>query len=203
MDIESQQSIINCKNYFPNVTTLTFNEQFSITRSTITINLNHIIPLKQLTKLILVCHHFSFKKMIDLLYFTPYLHTLIFESMPFYKDDYISIEKSDIFQLVSNTNNIKNVIFKDRCTLEKLRLLVTLCPRIQHLSISIRMTTSPLIIRFLLDKTNQNTRHLYSLCFSRVYNNKWLEKLDILLKYEILLDDYLLKFVNSKLYLWW
>ena len=65
------------------------------------------------------------------------------------------------------------------------------------------MTNLPLIIRFVLDKTNQNTRHLYSLCFSRAYDNKWLENLDRLLKYELLLNDYTLKSVNSQLYSWW
>jgi hypothetical protein len=152
-------------NYFPNATELTFEDGFSTTRDSIETNLNRIIPLKQLTKLVIECHHFSFIKMIDLLSFTPNMHTLIFTSMLFDTNDYMSIEQSETFRFVSNTNMISDVTFEERCTLEKLRLLVTLCPRLQHLTIQTCLKNLKPMIRFLLERTNQNTNSLSSLCF--------------------------------------
>jgi len=181
---------------------LTFEDSFSTNHTSVAIILNRIIPLKQLTKLVIKCHYFSFKKLIELLYFTPNIRVLVFESMPFYKNDFMSIEQSEKFRLVSNTNNIIDVTFTDKCTLEKLKLILALCPRLQYLTINTLVRDLESITRFLLDKTNQNTRHLFSLCFSQAYNN-WFEKLEALIKSETLLNDYILKLIDSKLYLWW
>jgi hypothetical protein len=189
-------------NYFPNATELTLEDGFSTTRNSIGTILSRIIPLKQLTKLVIECHYFSFMKMIDLLSHTPNIHTLIFESMPFYRNDFISIEQSETFRFVSSTNNITDVTFKEKCTLEKLRLLVALCPRLQHLTINTFMKDLEPITGFLLERTNQNTSHLFSLCFLRACSS-WYAKLNTLIKSEILLDDYMLKLVGTKLYLWW
>lgn len=202
IQIQDEKSIISCTNYFPNVIELTFKEGFSTSRTSLPTILHDIIPLKQLTQLIIQCHHFSFKKIIDLLRFTPNIHTLTFESMPFYKDDYASIEQSESFQLISNINTITHVTFKDKCTLAKLQLLVGLCPRVQHLSINTLILIVEPITRFLLDKTNPNTQHLYSLHFSRACRS-WSERLDLLIKSETLLNDYKLKSTGSNLHLWW
>jgi hypothetical protein len=200
--IESEKTMMNCIHYFPNAAELTFKDGFSTTRTSLSSILNRIIPLNHLTKLVIECHHFSFKKMIELLRFTPHLHTLIFESMPFYKNDYMSIEESETFRLVSNTNAITEVTFTDKCTLEKLQLLLTLCPRVQHLTINTLVRNLDSITRFLLNKTNPNTRRLCLLCFSRATSN-WLDKLDSLISSETLIDDYTLNLVDSKLYICW
>jgi hypothetical protein len=202
LHIKSEKSMMNCTHYFPNAAELTLKDGFSTTRSSLAFILNRIIPLNQLTKLVIECHHFSFKKLIELLRFTPHLHTLIFKSMPFYKNDYMSIEESETFRVVSNTNMITEVTFTDQCTLEKLQLLLTLCPRVQHLTINTLVRNLDSITRFLLNKTNPKTHRLCLLCFSRATSN-WLEKLDALIKSETLIDDYTLKLIGSKLYICW
>jgi len=200
--IPNEKNIINCRNYFSNATELTFKDCFSPTRASVATILNRIISLKQLTKLVIECHRFSFKKMIELLHFTPSIHTLVFESMPFYKSDYTSIEQSETFQLVSMTNIITDLTFTRKCTLEKLKLFVALCPRLQYLTINTLVRDLESITRFLLDKTNPNTGHLYSLCFLRAYKNR-VQKLDTLIKSKTLLDNYMLKQVGRELYLLW
>lgn len=122
--------------------------------------------------------------------------------MPFYKFDYTSIEQNETFRFVSNTNNITYFTFKDKCTVEKLKLLVTLCGRIQNLTINTRWRNFISIIRFLLDGNNLNIRCLYSLCFVRGYNG-WPETIDALIKSEKLLGDYTLQLIDKKLYIWW
>ncbi len=58
------------------------------------------------------------------------------------------------------------------------------------------------IIRFLLEKPNQNTDHLSSLCFLET-NIIDCEKLEALIKFGTLVGDYMLQLVGSKLHLWW
>ena len=141
--------------------------------------------------------------MIDILCFTPNLHMLSFESMPLYKNDHLAdVEQWENFRRVSETNQIRHVTFRDKCTLEKVKLLVALCPRVQYLSISTLVRTLEPIIRFLLDKNNTNTRQLCLLCFSRACV-VWFKRLDLLIKLESLLDDYTLKCTGSQLHLWW
>ncbi|CAF0925380.1 unnamed protein product [Rotaria sp. Silwood1] len=201
--IQCEKELINWVNYFPNATELTFESGFSTTHESIANMLRRIIPLEQLSILVLECHYFSFIKLIELLRFIPNIDTLIFKSMPFYRNNCISIQQTETFRLVSNKNRITNVTFKEVCTLEKLRLLVALCPRLQSLTIKIHMKDLESITRFLLENnTKENTDHLCSLCFSAA-STKWFEKLDILIKSEILLDVYNLKLVGSNLYLWW
>jgi hypothetical protein len=202
--IESGESIVNCTNYFPNATEIIFERRFSINRTSIITNLNRILSLKQLTKLVIKCPHFSVQKLIKILCNTSNIHTLELKSMACYKkrSDYASIQQSEDFQFVSNTNTIRNVTCDAACNLEQIRLLVALCPRLNSLTMNRRTSNLESVVRFLLDRTNENTRHLYLLCFSRVWNN-WCDKLDQLIKSETLLNDYSLKQIDWNLYLWW
>jgi hypothetical protein len=194
--------MINCTNYFSNATQLTLENDFFTTRNLIAPILNRIIPLKQLTELAIECHYMSFITIVKLLSFTPSLRTLKFPGMFLYGNDHIPIQQSKAFQLVSNKYNITDVTLKDCNTLKQLQLVVSLCPRMQCLTITTSMQDLESTIRFLLKKTNQNTCQLISLCFSRPRNN-WFEKLDVLIKSETLIDNYMLKLIGGKLYLWW
>ncbi|CAF1002950.1 unnamed protein product [Adineta steineri] len=200
--IDNENQIIDCTYYFPNVTTLTLENSLSCTRKLITINLNHIIPLKQLTKLVIKSRSFSLTKIIEVLRFTPHIRTLIFESMPLYGVNYKSIQQNQTFQLVSNTNMITNVTFKQGCTLNKLQLFVALCSRIQHLTIGHDTEDLESIVRFLLKKRNENTSHL---CLIRLVSTCpfFLTTLKTLIESETLLTDYKLKKINTDIHLWW
>ena len=122
--------------------------------------------------------------------------------MPFYNNDSALVEQSETFRSIAGTNVITHVTFKDKCSVEKLKLLLTLCCRVQYLSVNTLARTMEPITRFLLDKTNPNTRHLCSLCFTRACRN-WPERLRLLIDSDTLLTDYILKLVDSNLYLWW
>jgi len=75
--------------------------------------------------------------MLELLRFLSHIHTQVFYPKSFNNIDLISIQQNETFQIVSNTNNIRNVIIKEYCTFEQLKLFVYLCPRLQQLSIRI------------------------------------------------------------------
>ena len=160
------------------------------------------ILLKQLTNLVIRCSHFYFKNIIALLQLTPTIHTLTLESMDIDETHYESLRQSEIFQLVSNTNTIINVTLEEKCSLDKLKLLVALCPRVQNLTINIALKDMKLIAQFLLDKSNQHICHLVLLCFSDACTD-YSRNLKALVTSGTLVGDYMLRLVGAKLYLWW
>ncbi|CAF0875634.1 unnamed protein product [Adineta steineri] len=202
LQIDDANETIDCKYYFPNVTTLTLENSLSCTRKLITSNLNHIIPLKQLTKLVIKSRYLSLTKLIEVLRFTPHILTLIFESILLYRVNYNCIQQNETFQLVSNTNMITNVTLKQTCNLDKIQLLVALFPRIQHLTIDHDMKDLQSTVRFLLKKTNQNTSQL---CSIRLLSTResWLTRLRTFIESETLITDYKLKKINTDIHLWW
>jgi hypothetical protein len=188
--------------HFTNANELTLWKKFDVPRDSIVIDLNRIIPLRQLTKLTLVCHRLPFKQVIELLHFTPNIHTLKLDSMLFYRTDSVSIQQNDIFQLVSNTNIVTTLTINNEVTLEKVQLLVTLFPQLEYLTINLYKEDLESIVRFLSSKSNNNTRYLSSLCISK-QRLDLIKNLRLLLESEKLFNDYILKSIDRQLYLWW
>jgi hypothetical protein len=200
--IHSTNMIKQSLDKFPNATKLTFCETFEVPRDSIAIDLNRNLPLKQLTKLIVECHHFSFEQLIELLQFTPNAHTLKLDSIVLYRTNCLSIEQNELSQLVSKTNTIIKVTIRKEITLEKIQLLTTVFPRMEYLNINLFKDDLEPIARFLLSKHNNKTRYLSSLCISK-QRNDLVTTLKSLIKSKKLLRDYVLKVINRKLYLWW
>jgi hypothetical protein len=187
---------------FPKATELTLYETFHVPRDSLVTSLSCIIPLRQLTKLVLDCHRFRFMQIIELLYCTPSVRTLKLDSILLYGMDCISFEQNEIFQKVSNTNIITNLTIDKKSTLDKIQLLTALFPQLVCLTINLRTDALVSIARFLLSKPNNNTRHLSSLCVSK-HRTDLKEKLRVVIDSENLLHDYIIKVTNKKLYLWW
>ena len=116
------------------------------------------------------------------------------------KNDYTSIKQSEDFRLASRINTVANVTCHANCTLEHIQLLVLLCSRMQYLKTAVLLKDLESTIRFLLDKNNENTRHLHLLQFSD-YNN-YIDQINTLIKSEKLFDDYTLIKNGSYCFLW-
>ncbi len=122
--IHKSNTMKQFEGHFTNVNELTLSETFDIPHDSIVIHLNRIIPLRQLTKLTLACHRSPFKQVIELLHFTPNIHTLKLDSILFYRTDSVSIQQNDIFQLVSNTNTVTTLTIDKEVTFEKIQLFL-------------------------------------------------------------------------------
>ncbi|UJR18408.1 hypothetical protein I4U23_005313 [Adineta vaga] len=201
--ITNEKVIEKCNDYFPNATKLIIEEAFSaaVCRSIIK-NLNRILPLQQLQTLNIKCNHLSLLKMMEILSSTPNVHTLTFQTMPLYTENERIIEQNEIFQSVSKINRIINVAFAHRCTLNKLKLLAKLFPRLQHLQINILMRDMKIILEFLLNNNKQNIPDLRLLCFTSV-SKFYLEHLNNLIKLGVLSSDQKVNHTGNILYLWW
>ena len=201
VDITHVKGIINCAYSFPNAIEVRFDRGSFASYSSLA-NLHRIIRLKQLTKLIFESTQFRLEQIIDLLDSAPNIHVLIFPSIPCFGRKYLSIEQDEKFRRISKTNIITHVTYGGKCDLDDVKLLVELCPQVQYLSICIDDEVGDAIIRFLTKRNNPNTSHLCTLCIEKA-KNLTLERLNRLFKSERFVDDYTLKFTDSRLYLWW
>jgi hypothetical protein len=192
----------NFVNYFPNATELTIRYSFFLPsdRSFIT-NLYRIVPLAQITKLVITLYSSPFEQMIELIRLTPSLHTLKLGVESLDETSSKLIKQSDLFQYVSKTNQITNLELT-WLTLENIQLFLDLFPQLEYLKIGINKKEIQQIIRLLFSKTNNQPQHLVFLCISQI-PKRCLRELNILIKSEHLLDDYFIKFINRNLYLWW
>jgi hypothetical protein len=70
--------------HFPNATELTLIESFNASRHSLLNTLRPSIPLEQLSKLTLRCHRIPFEQILELLHFTPNMHTLALDTILLY-----------------------------------------------------------------------------------------------------------------------
>jgi hypothetical protein len=199
--IPSTKALNNCVNYFPNVTDLTLEYDHDISYGPLEIIFNRVIPLAQITKLLIECHYVSSEALIKLLHFAPNMHTLKLYFLLSDDKEYAETQHCESFRLVSNTNIIKNVILSGMCTLIMAQFVIALCPRLDRLTTGIDRTNFESIVRILLSKTNNNTHQLFFLRITRV-PKLCIRQLKKLIKSERILDDYLIDYVNRDLYLW-
>jgi hypothetical protein len=188
--------------YFPQATQLTLEDGLHISQHSFAASLTRFMPLEQLKTLLIECKHLSFVKLVKLLALLPNVETLRFQSMPFYRDSRISIEQSESFRLVSKGNLITSVTVKDRCTLEKVEVLLALCPRVQHLEITSLMEDMDVLLQFLLNPASLSTSHLISLRFLRA-SRCYVRHLYQLMAFGKFHRDCMVKHIESTIYLWW
>jgi hypothetical protein len=131
--------------------------------------LDRILPLKKLNKISIYSDHFHFVTLIKILYFLPSCSQLVLNSTLFDETDALAIQHTSTFKWPSNSNKITDITIKKMCTLKVVKLLVKLCPQLQHLMISVSHEQYSSTVDFLLSKTNENTRHLVTL---RIHSNE-------------------------------
>jgi len=196
--IHSKKATINSIHSFPYATKLTIEHYFQTTNNSIPKTLQCIIHLKQLTELVIQSYDFLFEEIIQLIHFTPYLSRLKFRLSSLDKMDCNSIEHSQLFQYVSNQNQIKYLDLHMNCTLEIMQLVIHLFPRLEYLKTGMNKIEINEIVRYLLSKTD----HLVFLCITEI-PKRCLKEFKLLIQSENLFKDYFIKFINRDLYLSW
>jgi hypothetical protein len=203
VNIDIKQIVNNSVKYCPNATQLSIRNYSKTSNNSIAISVTQILPLEQLSQLNIYYKDFDFKQLLELLRFTPNLHTIKYFSSFFNGIDLKSIQQTDIFQYVLNTNKIKRLeIHREGCSLEGFQIIMHLFPQLEYLQIGMSRNEIEQFIRYLPSKTNHKTRPLSFLCISHL-RKKFIPELNRLIRSENLHDDYLIKVVNSDLFLWW
>ncbi|CAF4977123.1 unnamed protein product, partial [Rotaria sp. Silwood1] len=138
----------NCRRYFSNVNRLTIETTFKISDgdSFIT-NLNHIVSLKQLTKLVIRTFDLTFEHIIKLLLLTPNLYTLEFCESSMWTIDLNVIKQNIPFQYTLTENKIENLVVRGKCSLNQIQFIVYIFSKLKYLKIGIQETEIRSIIR--------------------------------------------------------
>ena len=195
--IEDARSIDNCLLLFPHATKLTLSGNHDYSMFAV---LNCFIRLTQLTNLTI--DRTDFDALVELLRFVPNIRALKVHSLCAYNLYRVSIKQTESFQMVTNENKITSLIIYNNCSLEDIRLLIRLCPRLQQMVLNISRDNLQSTVNLLLMNTNGNTRHLFSLCLLNV-TPKLVKILKTMIDSNTLLNNYSFKLVYKKLYLWW
>ncbi|CAF1342622.1 unnamed protein product [Rotaria sp. Silwood1] len=197
----SKQITNNCLNYFPNATEVTFKYSFNAFENSISMALNHILPLIKLTKLTIEYCSFPFEQLLQLLSFTPNLNILKFQSISFNQSNFMLIQQNETFIYVSKMNQVKSLDVRESCTLECVEMIMNLFPQIEYIKTGLNKKEIEPIGRFLFSKINKKISKLLFLCIS--YTPKiYLKKLKTFIKLENLLDDYFIDLVDYNLCIW-
>ncbi|CAF3894820.1 unnamed protein product, partial [Adineta steineri] len=132
-----------------------------------------MIPLSQLTKVTINSDSVCFSNIIKILYLIPNCKKLILTSLSSEGRDFSLLQCTKNFRYLSHKNTITNITIKS-CKFKEVELLVSLCPRLQHLTINVLQEEFQSFIKYLLSN-NGNTRYLHSL-FIRSTGDIWIEK---------------------------
>ncbi|CAF4332550.1 unnamed protein product, partial [Adineta steineri] len=196
--------INKCINYFPNTTKLSFTGDWAPIRDLIDSSVPCIIALKQqLTEIVVEDVPVYFMDLVKLLSVAVNLKRLQFDLLSIDEINPVTVQQDVIFQLVSKTNVVKDLTLKCRGSLEKVELLFALCPRLQHFELHYDYTDFlKSLMKLILSKTNNNNRHLSSLCFIEEADETK-ENLKMVIKNDKLLDDYMVECIDKKVYVWW
>ncbi|CAF1479917.1 unnamed protein product [Adineta steineri] len=198
--IQDHQSITNCSKYFPNIDKLTLADRCSLhCKWFVTDKFHQMIPLKQLTQLNIDIHDIYFHELVHILFYTPNIHTLRLKSIKLFTKEVSSLEKDEISQLKFNENKITNITITDDYSLRAIKILMKFCSTLQHITIGIFRDSLLPTVRFLL---SENIETLSSLCIIGV-NTMWSEKLKSLIESDKDRNDYSIKTISDKFYLWW
>lgn len=184
---------------FPNVTKLTLIENDIESSGRSIMNLNRIIPLVQLTHLVILDPHFTINQLVELLQFASNIQSLTFVSVSFIDICPLSIEQIDLVRRISKTSKVTELCIEDDCSLEYVHFFANLCPRLQRLEIVPLERQVESIIRFLL---SSNISDLFWLSLrSMTYETK--NKIKKTIARDKLIFDYSIKDHYTGLYLWW
>lgn len=182
-------------NYFPNATELTFD----LYNNSTVIDLNRILCLSKIKKLVIESYEFPFQQLIKLLYSTINLNSLKLRRISIKDTDYESIQQSKVFQMISKKNMINHLVVNECCTLKSIQLFVSLCSRLQQLTSVMNRKEFLFIMQFLLAK---NTKNLAFLCVLHAPKVS-LKEMKKFIKLGQVRDVYSMNHIDRKLYLWW
>ncbi|UJR18856.1 hypothetical protein I4U23_021984 [Adineta vaga] len=203
IQIGNQKVIDKCLYHFPRVKKVTFKKDFIIVSSeSLLINLSSILSMEQLKTLIIKCNHFPFIYLMKFLSFAFNIQTLIFQTMPLYRDNKTTLENTELFQLVSRTNSVRNLSCRNKCGIDRVELLVMLFPRLQSLEMYLEKTKDMnLILPFLFNDNNQNTQQMILLKFLNG-NNHSLRYFQHLINSGMISCKWKQIFINQQFYIW-
>ena len=147
MNIDDYRAATNCSLQFPCATELSLWGKGARGNFSFLADLSHMFHFAALTHFSVQCPDFGLAQLIELLNHLPNLHSLTLYANTSYLSD-------ELFQFDSMENRIVNVTIRGPCTIQQIRLLIRLCPRVKCLEIEVdEEQLEPIVRSLLLEKT--------------------------------------------------
>jgi hypothetical protein len=202
--IENQWINTNGSLRFPYATKLSLTGGYAPEISSWFNNLSSIIPLTQITELVLDYDYLFMNKFLMLLQYMPNINSLTIPQLAIVQTHNLTENEIEIIGILSKKNSITKItIMHIECTLKQLHFLFNLCPQIEYLSVNLSEKDENLIIQFLITKMKENNSHFWLLCLTSWNgNNDRLKKIESIIDQNKLLDNYSLDLFKGNAYLW-
>ncbi|CAF3896513.1 unnamed protein product [Rotaria sp. Silwood1] len=185
--------------HFPNVTKLTLIKNDIESNGRSILNINRIIPLMQITCLVVRDPHFTIKKLIKLLRYSLNIQSLTLIGMSLTDDFHLSKKQSYQVFSISKASKVTELCIDDECSLEYMQFFVHLCPRLEHLDIITVRRQHESIVQFLLSGYLPN---LFWLRFGYISTQEG-EQIQRMIDRDQLIYYYTIKNHHTGWYLWW
>lgn len=201
-----EETMLNCKHYFPRTTHLILSTTTMIDKSALCLSnmLTNIMPIKYLTNLTLTEWLFSMKQFVHLLNTMSNVQVLHFNfnHMLVKPNDIKEIRQSEIFRNVSKNNRISHLIIKYRLDVEGINFFIALCSQIKHLTLKLYQHEYQQNLGFILlnkQTTLSKLCLLQLLCVSIIVRHN----LEIFLKTNKSFDNYYYKLIGDDYYIFY
>ena len=143
--------------------------------------------------------------LIDLLQYLPELDSFAVSSLTWMNDRYLSVEEASTFRLLSARQSVKRVQVRHLHDLSELQFILELCRTLQYLQIDDTADIDlECLLRFILMKDVKYIPNLSSICLgTRKLDENFAGRLDRMIHFERLRQDYCIKQIDGKIYLRW
>ncbi len=161
-----------------------------------------ISSLTKITSLYIEFNYFSIDILIQFLHLLSNLDSLTIIFMSSNRIKQLTEEQINRIHTVSKMNKITNVNIKHMVDLNRVDILINLCPQIEYLQIQCRNYIDlESMIRLILMKRKSN---LSSLCFRIAEADEFMVKnLQTMIYFEKLLINYTIQRIHDRIYLQW
>ena len=202
LELTNENSLLSWASYFPNVTELTFEAYpFEESKHISPHTLHRIFPLNQITRPSILGLDLYLRNSIQLVTHLTNTHTVRFSTELLTKMDLVDIQHDATFYTASTTNKVKYLQADVLRTLDQIKLLVSLFPRLEQINMCLQRDYSEEILQYLLMSNNDKIRHLHSLLIL-TGDSTMFQKIMTLIPSEKLLVDGV-NDGNAKIRLWW
>ncbi len=133
----------------------------------------------------------------------PNIHALVVPSLIITAKEVSSLEESENFRLVSKRNKIKSIQITNYL-LRTIKILIKLCPELQHISMGTFRQPFETVVRFLLSEDKKTPCHASSLSLSMFRIDEILiGKLKMIVASKENVGEYSFNVIYHKIYLCW
>ncbi|CAF1186455.1 unnamed protein product [Rotaria sp. Silwood1] len=166
--------------------------------------IDHILTVGQ------ICHleisEISINTFIQIINLLPKLDSLKISSVSLKQSKFLSINETELINLISNKNQITKVNLEKISNIDEVCFLLELCPRMTYLKVDfINNINMKLFVRIILLKIKTKCNYqLRSLCFCiQAADDQMIKTLQTMISFEKLLLDYTIKRIQNNIYLQW